>query len=671
MLYVGVDIGGTFTDIVVSDGSTHQTRVLKVPTSSADPALALVKSLGELGILNREIGLVSHASTIATNALLTRTGLASTALVTTEGFRDVLEIARQRRPELYNLYTRRPAPLVRRRDRHVVRERTLFNGRRQAALDSAGAVRAARKVAQGRYQAVAVAFLNSYANPANEIAMEKALRREGFAGHISLSSDVDREYREYERTSTTVVNAALSPLISGYLTSLRDALRENGIGAPVYMMGSDGGMSTLAYASRYPVRVIESGPAAGVLASRELARALAIRRALTFDMGGTTAKAGSVLDGEPDTSFEFEAAGATHSGRSIRGSGYTVRAPFIDIAEVSSGGGTIAWVDEAGALRVGPSSAGAEPGPAAYGRGGIDPTVTDADLLLGRLNGEHLLGGALAVHPHLAEKAMERVADALGLSVQNAAVGVLRIVNDNMAKAMSMVSVERGRDPRDFAMIAFGGAGPVHCCDVAEALGLRLVVVPVHAGTFSAYGLLAGDLTRTFSVPVLSTRAALEPYFDEARALARRSLSGEGFKKFSLHEFADLRYRGQSYELTLPYSRSSDVREGFGARHRELYGYSSEDEVEVVNAKVKAVVPTASVRTEVKRVRAPAARPGTEKRRAWFGRRFHVAPVLVRENLEPGSHGKGPCIVEEYDSTLVVNPGWTWSVQAFGTELRR
>lgn len=671
MLFVGVDVGGTFTDILVRDESSQETNVIKVPTTAKDPAIAVVEALARLGARAPEVDLISHASTLAANALLTHAGLADTALITSRGFRDILEIARQRRPELYNLYTRRPVPLVRRRDRFVVRERMLANGKEFLPLSAGDASRVAQRITRRGYQAVAVAFLNSYVNPAHEKMMAELLRRARFRGHVSLSSDVNREYKEYERTSTTVVNATLSSLVSSYLSSLSKMLHDAGFGARVYVMNSDGGMSTLSFASRYPIKAIESGPAAGVLASKVLARALSLKRVLTFDMGGTTAKAGTILNGEPDVSYEFEAAGMTHSGRSIRGSGYAVRMPFIDIAEVSSGGGTIAWLDEGKALRVGPLSAGSEPGPAAYGRGGKDPTVTDANLLLGRISPDHLLGGEMVVYLALAERAMKAIADSLGISPQRASEGVVRIVNDTMAKAMSIVSIERGRDPRDFSMVAFGGAGPLHCCDIAENLGVKRVVVPVHAGVFSAYGLLAADLTRTFSIPVLSSNASLGPYFEEATRMAEASLEEEGFEEYRFEEFVDLRYKGQSYELTLPYDASSDMRRGFAARHTEVYGYSSEDEVEVVNVKVRAVVPTSSVRAEAEYVEGPTRNSADEQRRAWFGGRYSRAPIFVREELAMGSHGTGPCVIEEYDSTLVVNPGWTWSAQAYGTELRR
>lgn len=668
-LSVGIDVGGTFTDIVLHDPSADALKVVKVSTTPDDVSRGIAEAMAKFSGRSRDVKLISHASTTATNALLTHVGLAKVALVTNSGFRDIVEIARQRRPELYSLRTRRPAPLVRRRDRFVVRCRMLADGRELEPLSAADARRVARRLVKGGYQAVAVSFLNSHRNPRHEEDMRRWLLEEGFDGHVSLSSEVDREYREYERTSTTVVNAALSPLVSSYLASLTVRLFQAGFDAPTYVMNSDGGTSTLAYASRFPVRAIESGPAAGVLASRGLALALSLNRVLTFDMGGTTAKAGAILDGEAEISYEFEAAGKSHSGRSIRGSGYAVRAPFIDIAEVSSGGGTMAWVDEGGGLRIGPESAGSVPGPAAYGRGGKAATVTDANVVLGRVNPKYILGGEMKVRSDLAEEAIRRVARRLRLSVDEAAAGIVRLANSSMAKAMSIVSVERGRDPREFVMVAFGGAGPIHCCDIAEELGVTKAVVPVHAGLFSAYGLLAADIARTFSTPILSTSPSLGDSFRALAAEAGRSLRDEGFENYRLYEYLDLRYRGQSYELTIPYASSEDFRDSFAARHREVYGYDSADEVEVVNAKVRAVASTSTARVRPEKVEGPEASGPNDLREAWAGGRRAPTPVFKREELPTGSHGAGPCVLEEYDSTLVVNPGWRWSAQSYGTEL--
>lgn len=665
-LAVGVDVGGTFTDIIV-DGPSG-TTVLKLPTT-ADPAAAVLRGLRRLGRSARQASFISHATTLATNALLTHTGLARTSLITNQGFRDILEIGRQRRPELYDLDTIRPAPLVERRNRLTVRCRIGADGKELEPLDEGETSSLVRQVIKGRFESVAVCLLNSYLNDLHERQLREALSRGGFRGSISLSSEVDREYREYERTSTTVVNAALSPLVAGYLASLQALLHRWRIGARLYVMNSDGGSSKASFASSHPVTMIESGPAAGVVASKDLAKKLSLSRVLTFDMGGTTAKAGTVIDGEPDITNEFEAAGRSRSGRSIRGSGYSVRGQFIDLAEVSAGGGTIAWADSAGELKVGPKSAGSDPGPACYARGGVEPTVTDANVILGRLNPTSLLGGAMRIRRDRALRAMKRLNATLGLDGGELASGILRLVNNSMAKAISMVTVERGRDPRDFAMVAFGGAGPLHCCDLAEEMGVREVVVPIHAGLFSAHGLLAGDVTRTFTSPVMSAGARLEPRYRELESSARGEMRSEGFEHFTFARFFEGRYLGQSHELLLRFTEDSETERAFGARHRALYGYALPDRVEVVNIHVRATVarrPIGVLRSLSSKVGGPST-----GRQAWIGGKETYCRVYTRESLRAGAEGRGPCIIEEYDSTLVVNPAWKWSVERLGTRLVR
>ncbi|MDG7008444.1 MAG: hydantoinase/oxoprolinase family protein [Nitrososphaerota archaeon] len=663
---IGVDVGGTFTDIIV--GGPDGLTVLKLPTTAA-PASAVLRGLRRMGKGARRARLISHATTLATNALITHSGLARTALITNEGFRDILEIGRQRRPEVYSLDTRRPAPLVERRDRLTVRCRVGADGSLVAPLDPRDAASLAEKVSDGEYESVAVCFLNSYLNPIHEDGVRRALLRKRFRGHISLSSEVDREYREYERTSTTVVNAALSPLMSGYLSSLSASLRRSRILAPVYVMNSDGGASTIAFASSHPVVAIESGPAAGVVASKLLARRLSMPRVLTFDMGGTTAKAGTVIDGEPEITNEFEAAGSTHSGRSIRGSGYPVRGEFIDLAEVSAGGGTVAWADEAGELKVGPRSAGSSPGPACYGFGGTEPTVTDANVALGRLNPRFLLGGAMKIHRGLALRSLRKLSRRLDLRPQEVASGIIRLVNFDMSKAISMVTVERGHRPEDFTMFAFGGGGPLQACDLAEGMGVSEIVVPVHAGLFSAYGLLAGELTRTFTEPVLETEPRLKGRFRELENAAARQLRREGFRHSEATRFVECRYLGQSHELLLPFVGDESIRRQFDARHAELYGYSLPDSMEVVNIRVRASVRRPSI-APLRSGRGARPKRPTE-RKAWIGGKMVTARVVTREALAPGESGRGPSIIEEYDSTLVVNSGWTWTAEGYGTRVTR
>ena len=663
---VGVDVGGTFTDIVV--GGPEGLSVQKLPTTLS-PDAAIVSGLGKLGVRAREAGLISHATTLATNALLTHTGLARSALITNEGFRDVLEIGRQRRPEVYDLNTRRPAPLIERRHRFSISCRIRGDGTESAPLGSAAARSLARQVVREGYQSVAISFLNSYLDATHELEMKNALRREGFGGDISLSSEVDPEYREFERTSTTVVNAVLSPLVAGYLSSLAASLHRKGIGAPVYLMNSDGGASTLAFAASMPVVIIESGPAAGVVASQQIARKLSLERVLTFDMGGTTAKAGTVVDGEPDITSEFEAAGKTHSGRSIRGSGYPVRGQFIDLAEVSAGGGTVAWVDEGGELEVGPQSAGSVPGPACYGKGGTEPTVTDANVTLGRLNPHHLLGGAMRIRNDLAISSLRKLGNELGQGEFDVASDIITLVNDSMSRAISMVTVERGRDPRDFVMVAFGGAGPVHACDLAEEMDVDDIIVPVHAGLFSAYGLLAAEMTRAFVSPVMKVEPPLKKRFEELELKASREMRSEGFEAFELGRYFEARYLGQSHELLLPFVSDARKRSSFDERHRALYGYSLPDKLEVVNIKVRATVHRGTVLP----VEGPSRPVQVAKshRQAWIGGRLRQVEVLSRESLELGQKGRGPAIIEEYDSTLVINESWKWTVEQYGARLSR
>ena len=663
---VGIDVGGTFTDIIVSEAGGL--TVLKLPTTP-DPRAAVLRGLRKLCPKTRRFSFISHATTLATNALLTRSGLARTALITNAGFRDILEIGRQRRPDLYDLGTQRPRPLVERRDRFTVACRMGADGSEVQGLLDEEAESLARRIVDSGFESVAICLLNSYLSGVHEEKMRDALLSAGFGGHVSISSEVDREYREYERTSTTVVNAALSPLMSGYLSSLLGSLRRSRIPSPVYIMNSDGGASTIEHASSRPVTVIESGPAAGVVASKHLARELSLDRVLTFDMGGTTAKAGTVTHGEPDITTEFEAAGRTHSGRSIKGSGYPVRGQFIDLAEVSAGGGTIAWVDSGGELKAGPMSAGSDPGPACYGTGGTQPTVTDANVLLGRLNPRSLLGGSMPIHRDLALRSMRMLSRRLELEWSEAAAGIVRLVNNNMARALSMVTVDRGRDPRDFVMVAFGGAGPVHACDLAEELGIRQIVVPVHAGLFSAYGLLTGELIRTFTLPVMESEPRLDARFRQLERVAAKEMRSGGFRNFDLGRIFEARYLGQSHELVLPFFKDSTARTAFDARHTELYGYALPDKLEVVNIRVRATVRRRSPRPPRPRNAQSHLPPGL--RSASLAGREVKAKVLSRDSLAAGDGGMGPCIIEEYDSTLIVNPTWEWSTEAYGTRMTR
>ncbi len=710
---VGIDVGGTFTDLVAVEETTGARVALKLPSTPRAPeeaVLAALRRFVDTTVPADRIALVCHSTTVATNALLGQLGLdlPRVGLLTTEGFRDVLEIGRQARAEVYNLFVTRPRPLVERRDRLGVPERVDARGDVLVPLDDEAARQALSALHAAGVRDVAVVFLHSYANPAHERRVA-ALAAAAYPGlTVTLSSDVDPEYREYERTSTTVVTSALRPIVGGYLSRLATGTRALGIAAPVLVMGSHGGMSDIVAAAARPAALIESGPAGGLAAAADLARALGLERALAFDMGGTTAKAGAVLGGTPQTVAEFEAAGRTHSGRHVRGSGYPVRFPFLDLAEVSAGGGTIAYGDPGSALRVGPLSAGADPGPVCYGRGGTDPTVTDANLLLGRLDAAGLLGGAMAVDSNAAERAMSALAARLGLETLSLAAGIVRLVDADMARALRIVSVERGYDPRRFTMIAFGGGGPLHACALAATLGIPRVVVPTGPGLFSASGLLTSPLKVALMRPVLSEAttadakalarqfAALE---DEARAeLARQGAAPAGVLT---ERTLDLRYAGQSFELSVPTMAAlpgetpsqdwlSVAVERFHQRHREVYGYASPGHaVEVVAARLSATAPTglsvaASAPSHTEsgsgfsdvggrgepgdmegggRRKGVAVSELAARRAVYFeGAGFVPTPVYWRETLSPDAVLEGSAVVQQYDTTTLLHPSWQLEV---------
>ena len=610
---VGVDVGGTFTDLVAVAERTGERVTLKAPSTPQAPEQAVLDLLRRFiaslvhddGVNgSAAVALLCHSTTVATNALLGQLHLETprVGLLTTEGFRDVLEIGRQARSEVYNLFVTRPRPLAERRDRLGIPERIDARGTVVRPLDEEAVRAALARLQDEGIRDVAVVFLHSYANPAHERAVAQIATAAFPVLTVTLSSAVDPEYREYERASTTVVTAALRPIVSGYLTRLEQGVRGQSIAAPLLVMGSHGGMSDLAAAARRPAALIESGPAAGLAAAAALAQDLSLDRVLSFDMGGTTAKAGTILGGAPETVAEFEAAGRTHSGRHVRGSGYPVRFPFLDLAEVSAGGGTIAHQDPGGALRVGPLSAGADPGPACYGRGGRDPTVTDADLLLGRLPPAHLLGGALLVDRSAAERAMADLAGRLGLEALDLAAGIVRVIDADMTRALRIVSVERGHDPRRFTMIAFGGGGPLHACALATALGVPRVIIPPEPGLFSAAGLLTSPLKVALVHPVLSP-ASGEGAHDvaaifaalEREAMAELEAQGAARAAITAVRSLDLRYTGQSFELAVPAPPNEPLVEAiarFHRRHHEVYGYASPDHgVEIVAARLTATAP--------------------------------------------------------------------------------
>jgi N-methylhydantoinase A len=648
-MIIAVDVGGTFTDFVAVDGDGNLSA-FKLLTTPRRPEEAVIKGLAKLSPIEE----VLHASTIGTNALLGQMGLElpRVALFTTKGFRDVIEIGRQNRPRLYDMFFEKPRPLVPRYLRFEVDERVLPDGTVLKPVDAAEVESYAEKALGHGVVSVAVAFLNSYLNPANEDAAAAVLKRH--FRYVTLSSEVSPEPREYERTSTAVVNAALMPLVGRYLEELGRYVSSRGGG--LYAMASSGGLVTVDEASRRPVQLIESGPAGGVVAAAEFAKALDVKRVISFDMGGTTAKAGTVVDFEPEITTEYEVGGESHHGRVVKGSGYPVRFPFIDLAEVSAGGGTVVWRDEAGALRVGPTSAGADPGPVCYGLGGTEPTVTDANVVLGRV--ASLLGGEMWLDAEAAFKAFKKLGDPVETAWQ-----AVQLANMEMARAVRLVTVERGLDPGEFALFAFGGAGPQHAAELAEELGISTVVIPPEPGVFTALGMLFADSKF------------------EARASYPRDLE-EGFRRLeealSAHNptyyvrLADVRYVGQGWELVVPVGKPADkeqIRKTFEERHKATYGFKLDKPIEVVTIRVFAI----ATRRKPKLREPPAG--GEPKpasfRKAYFGE-WVEAPVYRRENLPRGFKADGPVVIEERHSVTVVPPRWRVEVGKMGVlELRR
>ncbi len=677
---VGIDIGGTFTDLVAlaDDGRLVRHKLPSTPRAPEDGLLATLTALFA-EVPPAEIALVAHASTIATNALLGQVHLElpRVAFITTAGFRDVLEIGRQNRSAIYDLNVSRPRPLARREDRLTVRERRAYDGSVIEPLDAASVALAVETVRARGIRAVAVGLLHADVDGSHERAVGAALAAAIPGVEVSLSSVIDPQYREYERFSTTVVNAALAPIVRAYLERVAAGVRAAGVRAPIFVMRSDGGMAALEVAAARPATLIESGPASGVIGAAYVGRALGIDSVLSFDMGGTTAKAGTIRGGVPEVSASFEAAGATHSGRSVKGSGYPVRFPFVDLAEVSAGGGTIAWVDVAGTLRVGPVSAGADPGPACYGRG-TQPTVTDANVVLQRLNPRALLDGAFPINAKRAHETVESVSAPLDGDRERTAAGIVALVDAEMAKVLRIVSVERGHDPRDFTLLAFGGGGPLHACAVAGDIGVARIVVPAYPGVFSAYGLLAADV-RTVAVRSLvapadaATFARVNDLFETLAAETDMALAAQGIAaaERSFVRELDLRYVGQSMELAVSATASlAAAVEAFHARHEARYGFAARaDAVEIVTVRVTGVGTTpkpALAAVAVPAARAPEPSALRERRNVYDGQRFVETPVYARTGLRPGDAFDGPAVVEQYDATTYVAPGWRARVDGFG-----
>ena len=675
---LGVDIGGTFTDIVVlgADGTVHARKVLSTPDDySRAIEDGVTGLLADTRIAPTAIAEFAHGTTVATNALIERRG-GRVALVTTRGFRDVLELARFRSPRLYDLGFRKPEPLVERRLRFEIEERTSGRGEILTPVDAEALRRIAGRLHEEGVEAVAVCFINSYVNPENELQARRRLQDLLPGVPISASAQLLPQIQEYERTSTTVVNAYVRPVVETYVTSLEARMRRIGVTVPLTIMQSNGGVLPAGLAAENPVCIIESGPAAGVVGAQRLGGLIGVRDLLVLDMGGTTAKASLVRDGEFTIVPESEVAGGEVAGhRLLQGAGHPIQVPTIDIVEVGAGGGSVASVDAAGGFQVGPRSAGAVPGPVCYARGGEQPTVTDANLVLGYLNAETLVGGDLSLDAEAAHRAIADLGKRIGQSSTDTAYGVHRIANANMMRVLSSVSSERGLDPAGFTLVAIGGSSGIHSAGLAETLGIRRILAPPFAGLFSALGLLFADLehhlVRAFYRQTGDTtpgdfNAAVQPLVDEAhRLLALEGFTEPGTRDLAVE--ASLKYVAQTSALpvrcrTFPADATTmtALAEDFADTHDRQYGYRSDGEaLQIVALKVIGRGVPAAPRVPERLVRAGEWISEGGERSAFFGPGHGWLPtaVLPRAGLceEPR---QGPLVVEEYDTTIVVPPGW-------------
>ncbi|MFQ5692451.1 MAG: hydantoinase/oxoprolinase family protein [Nitrospinota bacterium] len=680
---LGVDIGGTFTDVVLLDLQDRKTFVGKVLTTPESPADAVIEGLRKIlsdhGVPAESIDSPIHGTTLVTNAIIERKG-AKTALLTTKGFRDAMEIGTEKRYDLFDIFMEKPEPLAPRALRLEVTERLDPEGNVLIPLDEASSREAIKTLQSRGVEAVAVTLLHSFMNPDHERRLETLIREASPGIATSLSSEVTPEIREYQRTSTTLANAYVRPLMRTYLDLLCRQIRDEGVRKDLYIMLSNGGIATVETAEAFPIRLIESGPAAGAMAAAYYGKQLGLKRLISFDMGGTTAKTCFVEDGRPSTVTEFEVARVYQFKK---GSGLPVKVPVIDMIEIGAGGGSIAHVDALGLLKVGPLSAGANPGPACYGRGGDRPTVTDADLLLGYLNPGFFLGGEMDLDLEAAEAAVDGLAEALGLERLQTAWGIHEVVNENMANAARIHGIEKGKDVQQYAWMAFGGAGPIHAAHVAEKLRIGTIISPPGAGTLSAFGMLTAPISFDFVRTKIMKLDALDPealnaiYAEmeaEGKALLVRSGVPEDEARFL--RSADMRYEGQGYEIQVPIPGGrlsagslERIRANFEDAYRAIYQRLGPSvPVEALNWRLVASgrTPKLDLRptngapasaAEAKKGARPVYFPAWEERRA--------CDIYDRTRLTPGVTLPGPAVVEESESTVVVPPAWDARVDEF------
>lgn len=671
---IGIDSGGTFTDVCLFDDTTGDVSVWKVPSTPDDPSRAIAKGTQEgtqrVGAEPSEVAYFGHGTTVGTNALIQHRGV-KTGLITTEGFRDLIEIGRQKRPDLYDLQVDKAPPLVTRDLRFGVSERLRHDGSVEIALDEDGVRSAARALKAAGVKAVAIGFLYGFVNPAHEQAAKRIVLEEFPEAFVCASHEVAPEFREYERISTAAVNSYLGPVMHNYIRRLADRLKELGLTTTPHLTQSNGGVIGFDMAARLPVRTVLSGPSTGVVAAQAIGAMTGIANLITFDMGGTSSDVALLRNGEAKLASEA----TVH--------GYPIKAPMLDIHTVGAGGGSLAAIDSGGLLKVGPRSAGADPGPVCYGRGSTEPAVTDANVVLQTLNPTHLLGGRMPIRQDLSKEAIGRLAGTIGLDVMATAQGIISVVTANMAKAIRVISVQRGHDPRDYALVAFGGAGPLHAARLAKELEMKRIVVPRNPGIGCALGLLLTDLRANFATTRLATLGEglvgdMAEIFSGLEEQAEHWFAEEKVAPADrkLRRTADLRYHGQNYELSIDVPEGqitsatiAALGQGFAEAHKRLYGFVAEGEaVQLVTYRAEAIgfVPKAQFRPQ------PDAGPDasgaiTGRREVWFPEAggFVDTPIYDREKLKCGNRFSGPAIVEQMDATTVVLPGMVATVEPY------
>lgn len=667
---LATDIGGTFTDLVALDESTGEYFLAKALSTPPQFSRGIMDAIHKSHLDPAGITGFVHGATVVINTLTERTG-ARTALVTTEGCRDVLEIGRANRPDIYNMRFRKQPPFIPREHRFEVTERVNYKGEIVTPLDMSTVDAVATRIDAEKCDSVAVCLLHSYANPEHELTVATRLRELLPHVLVTASSEITREWREYERTSTAVLNAYVQPVAASYLRRLETSLRAEGIEAPIHIMKSNGGTSNLDFVVEQPIHLVESGPVGGVIGAAALGKLIGESNLITMDIGGTTAKCSLIENGDYKITTEYRIE------RDDRSAGYPIKAPVVDIVEIGAGGGSIAWIDAAGALKIGPRSAGASPGPASYGLGGTEPTITDANLIAGRINPDYFLGGEIQLDVGKARTAYQPIADALGVSVEEAAIGVIRLANANMNNALKLVSVRRGYDPRDFALIAFGGGGSMHAVALASDLRISKVIIPVAPGHFSAFGMMMSDAMQDYLLTALTSsdegsRERIDSIFAdlECRAIDYFLAAGYEHDNIQLTRSLDMRYNGQEHTVRVRVPVGAldfaELNDRFHAAHEKAYTFRLTSGVEIVNYHVAAVVPTAkpALAEQPRGVGSPKIK-GT--RLVDFDRWGRLdSAIYERVDLFPGCQLHGPAIIEEPAASTVVPPGVRITVDPIG-----